>query len=142
MKVICKMQCRLFDMGVTLQQGNMSAQSLVFHPWQASTPDANISNVNANAVISSGGVTDNVSGASLQYRLLSNSSSARGINSLNMFMLSTILSLPEQAICIQCQTCMSSIMCGLIKQTYRRSALLTPNGSKYSCCTLTVQDTC
>ena len=72
------MHCRLFDMAVTLQQGNASAQSLVFHPWQASTPDANISNVNATAVITSGGITDNVSAANLQYRLFLNSSSASG----------------------------------------------------------------
>lgn len=70
--------CRLFDLSITLQQGNSSAQSLVFHPWQASTPDANLSNVNATAVISTGGLTDNVSAANTQYRLFQNSSSARG----------------------------------------------------------------
>lgn len=70
--------CRLFDMGVTMQQGNSSTQTLVFHPWQGSTPDVNISNVNATAVISTGGIIDNVAAANSKYRLFMNSTSARG----------------------------------------------------------------
>jgi len=47
-------------MNIIVQQAGQLAQSLVFHPWQGNTPDANISTVNATAAISTGGVTDNV----------------------------------------------------------------------------------
>jgi len=58
--LIASLLCRLFDMNIIVQQAGQLAQSLVFHPWQGNTPDANISTVNATAAISTGGVTDNV----------------------------------------------------------------------------------
>ena len=67
-------------MGITVQQAGQPLQGLVFHPWQASTPDANISNVNATAVISSGGVTDNVVLAHAAYSLFQTNSSDQGVN--------------------------------------------------------------
>ena len=66
--------CRLFDMGITVQQAAQSLQSLVFHPWQGSTP--------ATAVISSGGVTDNVALAHSTYNLFQANSSDQGRQSL------------------------------------------------------------
>lgn len=77
------MPCRLFDMNVTVQQAGLVSQSLVFHPWQGSTPDANISNVNATAVISTGGVTDNVALAHSSYRLFQANISDQGRTSLH-----------------------------------------------------------
>ncbi len=65
-------------MSVIVQQAGQLAQSLVVHPWQGSTPDANISNVNATAIITTGGVTDNVALAHSSYSLLQSNSSEPG----------------------------------------------------------------
>lgn len=70
--------CRLFDMNIIVQQAGQLAQTLVFHPWQGSTPDANISAVNATASISTGGVTDNVALANSQYSLFQANTSDQG----------------------------------------------------------------
>ena len=50
----------------------------MFRPWQSSQPDANISNVNATATISTGGVTDNTILAHSAYSLFTTNSSDQG----------------------------------------------------------------
>ena len=65
-------------MNIIVKQAGQLAQSLVFHPWQGSTPDANISTVNATAAISTGGVTDNVALANSQYSLFQANTSDQG----------------------------------------------------------------
>lgn len=74
--------CRLFDMNVIVQQAGQLSQALLFHPWQSNTPDVNISNVNATAIISTGGVTDNMALAHSQYSLFQANSSDPGRTSL------------------------------------------------------------
>lgn len=74
--------CRLFDMNVIVQQAGQISQALLFHPWQSNTPDVNISNVNATAIISTGGVTDNMALAKSQYSLFQANSSDPGRTSL------------------------------------------------------------
>ena len=62
-----------------VQQAGQAAQSMLFHPWQSSLPDANISNVNATVVISTGGITDNAILAHSAYSLFTTNSSDQGV---------------------------------------------------------------
>lgn len=66
-------------MNVLVQQAGQPPQSLQFHPWQSSTPDENISDVNASAVISTGGVTDDAALAQSAYHLFLANTTDEGI---------------------------------------------------------------
>lgn len=65
-------------MNVLVQQAGQPPQSLQFHPWQATTPDENTADVDATAVIGTGGVTDDATLALSAYRLFLQNSTGEG----------------------------------------------------------------
>ena len=65
-------------MHVLVQQSGQPPKSLLLHPWQSSTADDGISDVNATAVIRTGGVTDNANLAQSAYSLFMMNSSDQG----------------------------------------------------------------
>lgn len=67
-------------MNVMVQRAGQPLQSLLFHPWQSSVPDANITNVNATTIITTGGITDNAILAHSSYSLFTTNSSDQGIS--------------------------------------------------------------
>lgn len=117
--------CRQFVMNVLVQQAGQPPKSLQFHPWQSTTPDENITDVDATAVISDGGVTDDADLALSAYRLFLQNSTDEG--TLHMYFISIVF--------IQCALVHRMTFCNPTLQAARADVAAT---SRQPCHCITI----